>query len=266
MRKITAFFVGFCCLVPALGLAEVNVKKAASVKTQKADAMDSATSLLPTVIGLVKNVKDLNAQQQQLTAECAPNSDDIRIVNDLVKEWARIDDTTASAAVNGLGTRCSFSSGSGAYETFMNVADKGETCYEVFSDSNDSDKVWKDFPRASKASVCPPNDEKNCKTVSNVYEIFDKIPFSEADYTKSEASKIAKLREKAKKCTPLKINAAKAELFGGFITETLGNVGKTSGASGTSSVIEAVSSMSGGGGIQSMLPSLGQAGAKLLDK
>ena len=115
MKKLTTFFVMVCCLSPMLASAAVSVKKASSVKTQKAEPLETATSLLPTVIGLVQNVKDLNAQQQQLTAECVPNSEDIRIVNDLVKEWAKTDDTTATSAVSGLGTRCSSSSGYGAY-------------------------------------------------------------------------------------------------------------------------------------------------------
>ena len=61
------------------------------------------------------------------------------------------------------------------------------------------------------------------------------------------------------------MRAAKRELWGGFLTQTLGSVGKTSGASGTEAVIQAVSS-AGGGGFQSMLPSLGQMATQVLEK
>lgn len=259
MKKLFSIFLVAMFSVLSASQAAVNVKKAASVSTKKAEAVESATSLLPAVIGLVGSVQELNNRQQQLTAECEPTSDEIRTVNELVQEWAKISERTA-ADVMGAGVRdCT-----GGYATFVENADDNEVCYETFGGNcsggncSDSGTVWEGFPKASSARICEPGSTKNCKIVSNMYEIFDKVSFSMEDYTASEYSKIAKLLEKAERCSPSKMNAAKRELYGGFLTQTLGSVGQSTGASGTASVIQAVSSMGGSGSIQSLLPSIGQ--------
>lgn len=270
MKKILSVFVALAFVAPVVALGAVSVKKSPSVKKNAESAVDSATSLLPSVIGLVGGVKNLNAQQQQLVADCVPTSDEIRVVNDLVKEWAKIGDTDASGAIVGLGDPCNSDlsttrSDDGSYARFMETADNNEVCFERLVGSSNKDMIWFGYPKASSAKVCDPVTNKDCKTVSNIYEIFEKIPFSTQDYTKAEAAKVAKLVAKSEKCAPSKINAAKRELWGGFLTQTLSGVGKTSGASGTDAVIQAVSS-AGGGGLQSMLPSLGQMATQVLDK
>ena len=274
MKRIITILVAFVCMVPCASWSAVNVKssgvkKAAPVATKQTDKMESVTSLLPTVIGLVGSVKALNAQQQQLTAECAPTSSEIQLVNDLVKEWAKTGAVTAASAASGIADRtCSTdpTNNSNHYASFMKYADEKETCYETFTSSSDDGKIWHKFPKASSAHICDDVDTKNCKDVSNIYEVFSRIPFTEEDYTESEASRIAKLIEKSNKCAPGKVNAAKRELYGNFVTQTLGSVGQTTGAAGTSSVLEAVSSMGGSGNIQSILPSLGTMATQMLDK
>jgi len=264
MKKVLSILIVFLCAATSVSQAAVNVKKAAPVATKKADATESATSLLPTVIGLVTNVKALQAQQQQLTADCAPTSDEINTVNDLVKEWAKLGETNASDAVSGLGNRdCN-----GGYQAFINLYgdNSKEACYETFVSSADKYTVWQDFPKVSSGKKCSDGGSKNCKTVSNIYDIFAKIPFGDEDYTKAEAKKVAQLKEKALRCAPSKINAAKAELYGGFLTQTLSSVGQSTGAAGTASVLEAVSSMGGSGDVKSMLPSLGQMATQMVDK
>jgi len=272
MKRLLSIFIVALFVAPSIALGAVSVKKAASVKTQETKPADSATSLLPSVIGVVGNVKNLNAQQQQLTADCVATSDEIRIVNDLVKEWAKIGETDAESAATGLGQLCTPNgdvdvytrSEEGLFDSFMNTyAENNEKCYERFTGPSNKEMVWFKFPRVSSAKVCDVNNPKNCKSVSNLYDVFAKIPFDTEDLTKSEAAKVAKLIEKSQKCA--KLNAAKRELFGNFLTQTLSGVGKSSGVSGTESVIQAVSS-AGGGGIQSMLPSLGSVATQLLDK
>ncbi len=263
MKKLfTIFIIALFAMTntswAAVNVKSAGVKKAAPVATKKADAMESATSLLPTVIGIVSSVQSLNAQQQQLSADCAPTSDEINTVNELVKEWAKLGNTTAASAVSGLGEKRQ-----GSYGTCV---DFDEVCYEAF-ESEDSDKpVWEGFPKVSSAQKCDDGNSKNCKTVSNIYDIFGRIPFGDADYTKSEAKKVAALKEKSQRCAPAKIAAAKRELYGGFLTQTLGSVGQSTGAAGTSSVLQAVSSMGGSGDVKSMLPSLGQMATQMLDK
>lgn len=268
MKKIISIFVLFMFLAPAVSMGAVTVKKAAAVSTKKAEPIDSATSLLPSVIGLVQNVRDLKAKQQQLTAECAPTGDEIRTVNDLVKEWAKVGDSTADSAIVGLGERCSnvtdFSGDSGSYQSYVEFnQDSGDSCYERFVSSGDENMIWAQYPKASSAKVCPIGDNKNCKTVSNLYDVFVKIPFSDEDFTVAELKKVKSLREKAEKCAPSKIKASQNQLVGNFLTQTISGVGKSSGASGTDAVIQAVSSMGGSGSIGSLLPSLGQIGLQL---
>ena len=271
MKKILSVFVIGLFVVPSLTVAAVvGVKKASPVATKKTDAMESATSLVPTVIGLIGDIKTLTAQQQQLTADCIPTGDELNTVNDLVKEWARIGETDASSAVSGLGSVCGKAgdnSKDSMYEMFLTYyADKGETCYVQFGSESDRDMPWYGFPRATTAHVCKGADNKNCTDVSNIYDIFVKIGLGKADYTKAEDAKISKLIEKSERCAPTKITAAKRELWGNFLTKTLGGVGQKSGVSGTDAVIQTVSSMGGSGNLQSMLPSLGQVATQIFEK
>ena len=275
MKKSIFIFVAVLCATPFLSYGAVSVKntgvkKAAPVATQQTDKMETATSLLPTVIGLVSTAKSLGVQQQQLTADCAPTSSEIETVNNLVKEWAKTGVIAASDAESGLGKPCSNNrekNDSGYYASQMQYADKNFKCFESFTaEKADKDMIWYKFPKASSGNICDVVDGKNCKNVSNIYDVFAKIPFSDEDYTEAEVKKIAKLKEKMEKCAPGKLNAAKRELYGNFVTQALGNVGQSTGASGTAAVLEQVSSMGGAGNIQSVLPSLGQMAGQVLNK
>ena len=276
MNKILAFFIAFAVVVPYASWGAVNVKssgvkKAAPVATKQADKLESATSLLPTVINLVSGLQNLNQQQQQLTADCAPTSSELQLVNDLVKEWAKTGVTTASVARGTGATACNgidnlTETNESGYENFINDHDANETCIETFSNSTSQGTIWYGFPKASSGKKYDINNKKNYKNVSNIYDIFGLITFDESDYTVSEAAKIAQFRAKAERCAPNKIKAKKAELYTGFVTQTLGNLGQSSGASGTASVMNAVSSMGGSSNIKSILPSLGSMATQMLDK
>ncbi len=272
MKKFISIFA-ILTIIPTLSWG-VTVKKSAAVATKKADKMASATSLLPGVIGMISNVQALRAQQQQMAAECAPTSTELETVNSLVKEWAKTGEVDWQSAVSGLGEPCLFVAGddfeknkdSSAYGYYVEL-NPDDVCYVQFGEPKvDKGMVWNGFPKATSAKVCLDGNNKNCKYVSNIYDIFSRIPFTEADYTKSELSKVAKLIEKSEKCAPEKLKAAKRELYGGFLTQTLGSIGQTSGAAGTPDIINAVSAMGGSGNIQSMLPSLSQMALQSLDK
>jgi hypothetical protein len=260
MKKFLSIFIICACTVTCVSQAAVNIKKAAPVATKKANATETTTSLVPTVVGLVSGVQNLQAQQKQLVADCTPTSDEINTVNDLVKEWAKLGVTTADSAKSGLGDRdCT-----DAFLDHLEFDDDNEKCYELFSTEADKETVWYGFPKVSYGKKC--KDGKNCTVVSNMYDIFEKIPFSNDDYTKAEARKVANLKEKAERCSDSKIKAAKAELYGGFLTQTLSGVGQSTGAAGTTSVLDAVSSMGGSADLKSMLPSLGQMATQVVDK
>ena len=270
MKRILSLLIVCVCAMPWTSWGAVTVKKAAAVATKKADTMESATSMLPAVVGLIGNVKNLSAQQQQLSADCAPTSDEIKTVNDLVKEWAKVGTTSAEDAQKAISSnKCGESNNydDSVYRDYMDMnRDRNDSCVLTFSSSADDGRIWKDFPKASVAEICEIGNAKDCKKVSNIYDIFVKIPFGEKDYTVSEWNKVTKLIEKSERCAPAKINAAKRELWGGFLTQTISGVGQSTGVSGTSAVLETVSSLGGSSNIQSMLPSLGQMALQTLEK
>ena len=273
-------FVVPCASMGAVNVKNSGIKKAAPVATKQANKMESATSLLPTVIGLVGSVQALHKQQQQLSADCAPTSSELQFVNDLVKEVAKTGATTASSARGGIqlcrdnGSKdwgyAVYHNGftnEGYYENFIqNNYDSNNSCIETFSTQASENTIWAGYPKASKAQKYENGDTKDSKYVSNIYDVFSLVQnyFSDEDFTVSESAKIAQFKAKVERCS--KINAAKAEMYSNFVTQTLGNIGQTSGAAGTAAVLETVSSMGGTGNVTSMLPSLGTMATQLLDK
>lgn len=280
MKKFAAFLTIVFCIVPLCAWSAVNVKKSSGIKkaapvaTQQKDKLESVASLLPTAISFVSSVKNLRSSQEALSADCVPSSSEIDFVNDLVKEWAKTGMTIQSSAVSGLGKPCNGGNATekndshfkGYMETHQNDVDSDKKCYESFSSDKDKGHIWLGFPRASSASICNDYDTSSCETVSNVYDVFAKIPFTKEDYKKAENAKATQFLAKAERCSPNKMAAAKLGLYGNFVTQTLSSIGQTSGAANTGAVLEAVTSMGGSGNIQSMLPSLGSMATQLLDK
>ena len=272
MKKFISVFT-LLAVVPCLSWGAINVKKSAAVAPKKTETVESATSLLPGVIGLVSNVKTLTAKQKQLDADCVPTSDEINTVNMLVKEWAKTGEVDNIDAVSGLGVQCVTTAdddfyanrNNDSYRVFLDI-NSDDDCYVQFGETTEKGLIWYGFPKATSAKLCPDGGTKNCKTRSNIYDIFTKITFSDEDYNKAELAKVTKLIEKSERCAPEKIKAAKRELAGGFLTQTLGSIGQTSGAAGTADIMNAVSSMGGSGSITSMLPGLGQMAMQSFDK
>lgn len=274
MKKLFSIFVVVACVMPLTSWGAVNIKssgikKAAPVSTkQQVNKMDSMTSLLPAVMGLVGSVQSLKSEQQKLNSGCEPTSDEKSTVDDLVKEWAKIGTTDASSALSGLGEPCSTAADNsgGHYQGFIdNHRDEEDVCYETFSSKSDKGTPWEGFPKVSSGKLCDV-DNKKCEYISNIYDIFAKIPFSDADYTIAEVAKITKLKEKFDRCAPAKLRAAKSEALGNFVIQAMGNVGQTTGASGMESVLQAVQSLGGSGNLKSVLPSLGTMATQALDK
>lgn len=269
MKKLVSIFVVMMIIAPSLsfGAVVVNkqssvVKKAAPVETQSSGGLgggiQSAASLLPSVIGLVQDVQKLKKDQQQLGAGCAPSSTEINNVNDLVKEWAKISDTTVDSARSGLGTNVK-ESGSATYKDCMESQDK-DGCYETFPDEG---YVWSGFPKASSAKL------SNGKDVSNVYIVLNKIQFTPEDYTKSELSKVKSLMEKADRCSPGTISKKKKELWGNFLVGTISKVGSATNTAGVTDVMgmaQTLGASGGTGGVSSVLSSFGGQALKSFDK
>lgn len=267
MKKLISIFVVMMIIAPSLsfGAVVVNkqspvVKKAAAVEVQDSGGLgggiQSAASLLPSVIGLVQDVQKLKKDQQQLSAGCAPSSADINTVNDLVKEWARVSDTTISSARSGLGTPTN----GVPYKDCMEAQDK-EGCYEIFPEKEGY--AWSGFPKASSAKL------SDGKDVSNVYLVLRKIPFGPDDYTQSELSKVKNLMEKANRCQPETISKQKKELWGNFLVGTIGKVGSATNTAGVSDVMgmaQTLGASGGAGGVSSVLSSFGGQALQAFDK
>ncbi|MCQ2562154.1 MAG: hypothetical protein MJ158_00845 [Alphaproteobacteria bacterium] len=268
MKKLVSILCIFTVFAPVCGFGAVTVKKAAPVATKQVEKMESVSSLMPTVMGLVGGVKALMEQQQQMTEDCAPTSEELKAVNELIQEFAKTGEYSAAELASSLGKPCwtevDSTSSTTCYKS--KVEEWGEEFteegpwYDVFGEKSDKQKIWYKFPKVSSAKYCKDGGNKNCVYLSNVYDVFNKISFTDADYTKTELSKVNKIREKAQKCAPAKLKAAKREAVGNFITQTVGSIGNSAGV-GTGSMLETISSVAGGigggGGIKNMLPSLG---------
>ena len=85
-KKLLIFMCMISCAVSSAPAA-VTIKKAAPVATQAASVQDTGASLVPTVLGLVSGVQQLNAKQRELTQECIPTSQEITFVNNTMKEY-----------------------------------------------------------------------------------------------------------------------------------------------------------------------------------
>ena len=263
MNRTLRFLASCLCMVAMPAVAAVSIKKAAPVATQQASKMDSATSLVGTALNLVAGVKDLNTKVKALDTECQPTSAEITFVNDTIKEWAKTGAASADDVAKSLKRKqCPTDSGIGGYQQAVEIAvmmgEGTELCFDSFKGDGNKGMVWENFPRVGTATYCDDGTDscgKNKKTVSDIYEIFNLIDFTESDYTKQEASTAGKLIAKIEKCSSAKLDQTKKVLWGNFLKETVGNIGqKTS----TASIMETVSGVvSGGGGAMGILSSIG---------
>lgn len=274
MKKYFAFLIVVCvCVTSYVAMAaNFQVKKASPVapKAETSGLEDiTSNSLLPGVLDLVSNVAALNKQQQELKAECAPTDAEIEWVNTMVQEYAKIGAVTDTDMLNSIKDRDdNICSGSQTYSStaLLNMPEVSP-CIELFADpkadNNGKTKamVWAKFPKASKGKYCSDGttdcQETKKKHVSNVYQVFGAINFSEEDYTESEASKYVKFMEKAEKCSDAKIAAQRKAAYTDFIKNTV------TGASGqkdsTVTVWDAINKLTQGtglSGVSNLAPSV----------
>jgi len=270
MKKNLVIFVvlSLCATVNAV-TAAVTIKKAAPVATQESSTSSVTTSLVPSVLSLVSDVQNLNAQQRTLDAECTPSSAEIEFVNNTIKEWAKTGAATASEVERRLNKqRCAGGVGYEASVRYSAGTDMKNICYDNFAGESDEMMVWYHFPKASKATYCPDGSptcsDKERKTISNVYEIFDLVDFTYEDYNKQEATMAAKLIDRADRCSDVRVNQKKKQMWGEFLVNTMGNVGqKTS----TSTIMQTVGNITqNGASLNGGLSSLGAIATQFMDK
>lgn len=263
MKKFLLLFVGgFVCLAGTTAGA-VTINKAAPVAPAESSASGSATSLVPTVLNLISSVQQLSAKQKELTAECIPSSQEVAFVDNIVKEWAKTGAMTADEVKKRLGReRCSVAVG--GYQSSVEIAagtDLDETiCYDYFGGDGNAGMVWENFPKVGVATYCSDGgpasscSEKNKVTVSNIYDIFNLVDFSEEDYAPSELTMAGRLMSKIESCSYSRLSAKKREMWGEFLTGTINSLGQPTN---TSSIMDVVSGISGGGGVTSSVGSIG---------
>ena len=269
MKKNLILFITAFVLVQDCAVAAITVKKAAPVATKQASATDAGASLIPTVVGLVSGVKQLTQQQKQLTAECVPTSQEVNFVNDTMKEWAKTGAMTADEVERALGMRrCSSASGGYQAAVRVGVGTDNDTniCYDWFGGSGDEGMIWYKYPVAVSTYYCTDGSLNSCSEkyrqyVSNIYDVFNLIDFSTADYTAQEATMAAKLISKIENCSYAKLNAKKRAMWGEFLTDTISNMGQNTN---TGAIMQAVGGVTGGG--SGALQSLGGIAAQFLDK
>lgn len=251
MKKFLRLFLCITLIASVSdAFAAVTVKKAAPVTSQSSSTPATTASLAGTVLNLVSSVQQLSAKQKALSAECVPSSQEITFVNNTMKEWAKVGEMTAEDAQKRLNRRpCSIARG--GYAQAVRIAagtDAADICYDYFAGDGNADMVWEGFPMASTATYCS-DGSLSCKNpvdVSDIYEIFNLIDFSAADYTKTEATMAAKLLSRMENCSYAKLSAKKRAMWGDFLISTVGNMGQSTN---TDAIMQSVSGVASGGGI-----------------
>lgn len=267
MKKYLLAFLGALVLLTSnSSFAAITINKAAPVAKQETTVTDATASLIPTVLGLVGSVRELNAKQKELTQDCIPTQQEINFVNETMKEWAKTGALSADEIWrNKNWNRCD--GPSGGYATSIQISESvGEDkliCFDYFGSESDKNMVWFEFPKASVAQYCDDGSTtcSNKKTKSNIYDIFNLVDFSTKDYTASEATMAAKLIAKIEQCSSSKLSAKKTAMWGEFLMNTVGSIGQPTS---TDVIMQQVSGVVGGG-TSGALQSLGSIATQFLN-
>lgn len=271
MKKPLLFFIAILTAVHSTADAAVTtIRKAPTVKSQEKSVMDTGASLIPTIVGLVGSVQEITKKQKELTNECRPTSQEITWVNGIVKEWAKTGAATADEVKTKLGMEpCT--APEGGYEQNIRLAadieDDSLRCYDWFGGDANKDSVWYRFPMAKLAYYCADGSidscaEKNRKYVSNIYDVFNLVDFTKADYSIDDATKAQKLMDKIEKCSYAKLSERKKAMWGDFLVNTIGNVGQKTN---TGTIMQSVSGITSSGGLGG-LSSLGGIASQFMNK
>ncbi len=262
MKKVLLFFIGGMVCLAGIPAQAVTINKAAPVAAQETSTSSTATSLVPTVLNFIGNVQQLSAKQKELTAECIPSTQEINFVNNIVKEWAKTGAMSADKVKTVLGREpCELANGGykAAVERWALTGMDEKICFDHFEGDGNADMVWRGFPKVGLATYCSDGtpasqcSSKNKVTVSDIYEIFNLVDFSEADYTTSELTMASKLLAKVEQCSNAKLSAKKRAMWGEFLMNTINTLGEPTN---TSSILETVSGISNSGGLSSSIGSI----------
>lgn len=259
MKKILLIFSAITVACPVVAHGAVAIKKAAPVAAKKTSTASSTGSLVPTVLGLVSAVKELNVKTRELTAECVPSAAEISFVNNTIKEWAKTGASTAAEAEKALGMKRCTNAHTGGYARSVEInagEDDEFICTDWFGSDGDKGTVWYEFPMAAIATYCADGSidcgKSQKKTVSNIYNIFNLIDFTDKDYTASEVKMASQLLSKIEKCSDAKLSATKRAMWGDFLVNTIGNVGQSTNTGAIMQSVGNISQSGLGGGLSSL--------------
>ncbi|MBN1281424.1 MAG: hypothetical protein JW985_00425 [Alphaproteobacteria bacterium] len=268
MKKTFRFLIAIICVAPLFSAsAAFQVKKAAPVATKASAGSEGATSLVPSVIGLVSGVMEVNAKQKNLSEECIPTNQEMIFVDNMLKEWAKTGSASyeEKSTINGRNP-CSSQDGMGYKTSIQTTYAPGmTTCYNTFQGPGNDNMVWQWFPKTGKGTYCKDGQQYcpgNEITASDTYDLFALIDFDPSDYKPSEATMAAKLMNKVETCSSAKLSAKKKALWGQFLVNTAGSVGTKTN---TGTIMEQVSSF-GSGGAAGAVGSLGTVAAQFMNK
>ena len=269
MKKFFLIFAGVFACMAGTPADAITINKAAPVAAAETTTSTSAASLLPTVLGIISGVQQLSAQQKELTAECIPTTQEINFVDRMTKEWAKTGAMTADEVRKRLGRqRCSVANG--GYRSSVQVAAGTDMddliCYDYFAGDGNAGMVWENFPKVGLATYCSDGSlscsDKDRVTVSDIYDIFNLIDFTEKDYYGSdELTMAANLTAKIEKCSYSRLSAKKRQMWGEFLTGTISSLGEPTN---TGSIMDAVGSITNSGGFGSSVGSIGALAAQFL--
>ena len=293
MKKIIGLFCLGCVIGEigvAYGAANVLVpKKADSVvkRDTSASTTDVGASLLQTAGGLVVNAIAMGQEQKKLVAGCEPTSSEVSFVNSMIKEWAIAGAKNPLASKDGVGgtmkgctdangvslvdgeDKPSYAATVKAYYASAGNDIAGLICYDVFKNDEARGAVWAGFPKAAVADYCAGGGDLslcskgNKKKATNLWTLFELIDFEEKDYTRAEASKALALLQKAQNCSGTKLAAKRLESFGGFLVNTVGNLGQKTN---TASIMDAIPNLVGPGGGAGKLGGIAPVVTQFLDR
>jgi len=268
MRKILAFALAFTLAAPLAYAGPVQIRRADTVSAAPAQqTTQQAASLVPTAIQLGLGIMDLNRQTRALTAECIPNDAEINWVNMMVREWAK-----AGAPMlpeNSQMQSCE-RIGHGSFQLAVqnNAASGFRQCFVPFPPTgSNANMVWIGFPQAAKGYRCKGGPgiegcpENQREWVSNAYDVFAMMDFSDADFLPAETNVLARFREKFDKCSPTKLAARRRELWGGFMMQQAGSLGQSVDMAQTLGQVSGILGQGGGNvgaSAQALLPALMQ--------
>lgn len=269
MKKFLLIFTGLAVCLGGTTANAITINKAAPVAPVESSTSNATASLVPTVLGIISGVQQLSAKQKELTAECIPSNQEITFVDNVVKEWAKTGAMTADEVQKRLGRqRCSVAVG--GYRSAVEVAAGTDMddliCYDYFAGDGNAGMVWENFPKVGVATYCSDGGpvsscaSKNRITVSDIYDIFNLVDFSEVDYSASELTMAARLMSKIEKCSYSRLSAQKRQLWGEFLTDTINSLGEPTN---TGTIMQSVSGLTGGGGLGTSLGSIGSLATSL---